>query len=69
MAPAEDNDSGMESQEGSQSVDVDLEKEPQDVSETKEAPTKKQPAIEPSEEDDEVMLRYFHSHLEFIINF
>ncbi|XP_076251433.1 translocase of outer mitochondrial membrane 22 homolog mge [Rhynchophorus ferrugineus] len=53
MAPVEDNDSGMESQEGSQSVDVDLEKEPQEVNEPKEPPTKKQPAIEAPEEEDE----------------
>ena len=55
MAPVEDNDSGMESQEGSQSVDVDLEKESLEESiESKEPPAKKQPAIEAPEEEDEV---------------
>ncbi|XP_030746905.1 mitochondrial import receptor subunit TOM22 homolog isoform X2 [Sitophilus oryzae] len=45
----------MESQEGSQSVDADIEKEPpqDDSTAPREAPPKKQPAIEGSEDDEE----------------
>lgn len=58
MAPAEDQDSGMESQEGSQqgsqSVDPEVEKESKEDSIEKDPPARKQPAIENGDEEDEV---------------
>ncbi|XP_060528939.1 mitochondrial import receptor subunit TOM22 homolog [Cylas formicarius] len=54
MAPVEDNDSGMESQEGSQSVDAEFEKDLQEDSREKDTvKERKQPAIEASEDNDE----------------
>lgn len=65
MAPAEDQDSGMESQEGSQqgsqSVDPEVEKESQEDIIEKEPPSKKQPAIENGDEEDEVSFMLMYS--------
>lgn len=66
MAPAEDHDSGMESQEGSQSVDPDFEKESRDESTEKEPPNKKQQAIESGDDDEEVsVFRFLNNELNF----
>lgn len=51
MAPADDHDSGMESQEGSQSVDPEVEKE---ASPGPEPSAKKQSAIQSAEDAEEV---------------
>lgn len=53
MAPAEDHDSGMESQEGSQSIDPEMEKDSREEVTDGEPSSKKQPAIEGSDEDEE----------------
>lgn len=55
MAPAEDHDSGMESQEGSQ-LEQDFEKGSREESIEKEPPSKRQPAIESGDDDEEVSI-------------
>lgn len=64
MAPVEDNDSGMESQDGSQSVDQEQEEPITEIP----GRAKKQPEIENGDDDEVDPLRFSANHVEILIS-
>lgn len=63
MAPVEDNDSGMESQDGSQSLD----QEQEDTTSEFTSKAKKQPEIENGDDDEVNLFRFITNIMEIAI--